>query len=57
MLEERFSLLNHEREQEINDSIANVRNKIKQDSIDAVNRRNAFIASEKKAREDYKKDS
>ena len=55
MLEERFSLLNHEREQEINDSIANVRNKIKQDSIDAVNRRNAFIASEKKAREDYKK--
>lgn len=55
MLEERFSLLNHEREQEINDSIVNARNKIKQDSIDAVNRRNAFIASEKKAREDYKK--
>ena len=52
LLENRFSLLNHEREQEINDSIANVRNKIKQDSIDAVNRRNAFIASEKKARED-----
>lgn len=55
LLENRFSLLNHEREQEINDSIAKVRNKIKQDSIAAINRRNAFIASEKKAREDYKK--
>lgn len=48
-LSEKFSALNRKREQQITDSI----NKVKKDSIDEVNRRNAIIAAQNKAREDY----
>lgn len=48
-LSEKFSVLNRKREQQITDSI----NKVKKDSIDEVNRRNAIIAAQNKAREDY----
>lgn len=48
-LHEKFSALNQKREQQITDSI----NKARQDSIDEVNRRNAIVAAQTKAREDY----
>ncbi len=48
-LDHKFSALNHEREQQITDSI----NKVRQDSIDEVNRQNSIIAAQNKAREDY----
>lgn len=48
-LNNKFLALNCEREQQITDSI----NKAKQDSIDEVNRRNAIIAAQNKARENY----
>ena len=46
---EKFAVLNLYREKQITDSI----NKARQDSIDEVNRRNAIVAAQKKAREDY----
>lgn len=49
LLYDKFTALNNKREQQITDSI----NKAFQDSIDEVNRRNAIIAAQKKAREDY----
>lgn len=49
LLYDKFTALNHEREQQITDSI----NKAIQDSIDEVNRLNAIMAAQKKAREDY----
>lgn len=48
-LSEKFTALNREREQQVTDSI----NKARQDSIDEVNRRNAIVAAQNKAREDY----
>ncbi len=48
-LKDKFSALNREREQQIADSI----NKSRQDSIDKVNKHNALIAAQNKAREDY----
>ena len=49
-LSEKFLELNRKRQQEITDSI----NKVKQDSIDEINRRNAIIAAQNKARKDYR---
>ena len=48
-LSEKFTVLNRQRDQQITDSI----NKVRQDSIDEVNRRNAIVAAQNKAREDY----
>lgn len=48
-LSEKFTAINREREQQITDSI----NKARQDSIDEVNRRNAIVAAQNKACEDY----
>lgn len=48
-LNNKFSTLNRERKQQITDSI----NQARQDSIDEVNRQNAIIVAQNKAREDY----